>query len=174
MTLSRPVQGLLLVALGAALLLAHASLYDFICDDAYITFRYAKNLAEHGAPLYNLDERVEGYTNFLWMVLSAALLRVGATVPALVGILGAVSALVLQWGVWRVWTRVWPSAPLAALFPIVGVSASMAVACWTLGGLETTLYTALLLLGVEAVLALAARSSSAVAVRAGLNASGSR
>ena len=168
MTLSRPVQGLLLVALGAALLLAHARLFDFICDDAYITFRYARNLAEHGAPLYNLDERVEGYTNFLWMLLSAALFRAGATVPVLVGILGAASAVLLQWGVWRVWVRVWPRAPLLALFPLVGVAGSAAVACWTLGGLETTLYAALLLLGVEAIIALAQRSSSAVAERAGV------
>ncbi|HEX7602922.1 MAG TPA: hypothetical protein VF316_15000, partial [Polyangiaceae bacterium] len=123
MTLSRPVQGLLLVVLGAALLLVHARLFDFICDDAYITFRYARNLAEHGVPLYNLDERVEGYTNFLWMILAAALFRAGATVPAPVGILGAVSAVLLQWGVWRVWVRLWPRARLAVLFPLVGVAA---------------------------------------------------
>jgi len=168
MTLSRPVQGLLLVALGAALLLAHARLFDFICDDAYITFRYARNLAEHGAPLYNLDERVEGYTNFLWMILAAALFRAGATVPALVAILGAASAVLLQWGVWRVWVQLWPRARLVALFPLLGVAASVAVACWTLGGLETTLYAALLLWGVDSVIALARRSSSAAAVNAGV------
>lgn len=46
-------------------------------DDAYITFRYAQNLvAGHGA-VYNPGEHVEGYTNFSWMLLSAAGLWAG-------------------------------------------------------------------------------------------------
>ena len=44
------------------------------CDDAYISFRYAANLAEHGELAFNVVplERVEGYTNFGWVVLLAA------------------------------------------------------------------------------------------------------
>ena len=37
-------------------------------DDAYISFRYADNyLAGHGL-VYNTGERVEGYTNFFWII----------------------------------------------------------------------------------------------------------
>ena len=42
-----------------------------MCDDAFISFRYARNLGQHGALVYNLapPERVEGYTNLLWVLV---------------------------------------------------------------------------------------------------------
>ena len=56
---------------AAAVLLPHAHLFDFVTDDAFISFRYARNLALHGQLVFNLGERVEGYTNFLWTVILA-------------------------------------------------------------------------------------------------------
>src|SRR4051812_41830546 len=38
----------------------------FIQDDAFISFRYAQNLARGLGLVWNAGERVEGYTNFLW------------------------------------------------------------------------------------------------------------
>jgi len=46
----------------AALLVVHARVLGFVCDDAYISFRYAENLVRHGSLVYNLGERLEGYT----------------------------------------------------------------------------------------------------------------
>ena len=46
--------------------------FDFVCDDAYITFRYARNFAEGRGLVYNPGERIEGYTNFAWTVMVAA------------------------------------------------------------------------------------------------------
>ncbi len=42
---------------------------DLVIDDAYITFQYAKNLAEFGKPWYNLDPYFQGngQTSLLWM-----------------------------------------------------------------------------------------------------------
>lgn len=46
-------------------------------DDAFISYRYAANLiAGHGL-VYNPGERVEGYSNFLWVMLSAAGMALG-------------------------------------------------------------------------------------------------
>lgn len=36
-----------------------------IIDDAFISFRYARNLATHGELVFNPGERVEGITNLL-------------------------------------------------------------------------------------------------------------
>lgn len=44
---------------------------DFQIDDAYITFAFSKNLASGNGPIYGYDMKVEGYSNFLWMVLVA-------------------------------------------------------------------------------------------------------
>ena len=43
----------------------------FTQDDAFITLRYSRNLAEGNGLVYNLGERVEGYTNFLWTAFLA-------------------------------------------------------------------------------------------------------
>src|SRR5829696_5524521 len=48
-------------------------------DDAFITFRYARNLVSGAGPVWNPGEApVEGYSEFLWMLVSAAALRLGA------------------------------------------------------------------------------------------------
>ncbi|MCX6170800.1 MAG: hypothetical protein NTX65_15780 [Ignavibacteriales bacterium] len=41
----------------------------FIQDDAYTSFRYAKNFAEGKGLVFNEGEKVEGYTNFLWVMI---------------------------------------------------------------------------------------------------------
>jgi hypothetical protein len=47
-----------------------SQIFAFTIDDAYITFRYSKNLAAGFGPTYNPGwPPVEGYTTFLWMLL---------------------------------------------------------------------------------------------------------
>jgi arabinofuranosyltransferase len=41
----------------------------WLCDDAYITFRTVDNLAHGLGPVWNTDERVQGFTNPLWMFI---------------------------------------------------------------------------------------------------------
>jgi len=56
-----------------------AQLFSFTIDDAYITFRYSKNLAAGWGPTYNPSQPpVEGYTTFLWML--------GMTLPHFAGV----------------------------------------------------------------------------------------
>ena len=45
--------------------------FDWLCDDAYITFVYARNLAEGHGLVYNPGEWVEGYSEFLWALVLA-------------------------------------------------------------------------------------------------------
>lgn len=42
--------------------------YFVISDDAFISMRYANNLALGYGLVWNAGERVEGYTNFLWVI----------------------------------------------------------------------------------------------------------
>ncbi|MEO8666684.1 MAG: hypothetical protein ABI462_14415, partial [Ignavibacteria bacterium] len=41
----------------------------FIQDDAYISFRYIQNFVNGNGLVFNIGERVEGYTNLLWVLL---------------------------------------------------------------------------------------------------------
>ena len=66
---SRPAKIFLALFIVAGLIyaLSVASLFD----DAFISFRYARNLTEGQGLVFNPGERVEGYTNFLWTILIA-------------------------------------------------------------------------------------------------------
>ena len=57
-------------AIGA-LGIVFAVVNRFVQDDAYISFRYARNLADGLGLVWNAGERVEGYTNFLWTLMLA-------------------------------------------------------------------------------------------------------
>ncbi|MCB9678033.1 MAG: hypothetical protein H6737_23235 [Alphaproteobacteria bacterium] len=66
------------IAVGVAVLLGlsavRAASRAFIQDDAFISFRYARNLVQHGQLVFNPGEYVEGYSNFLWTLLLAVAL----------------------------------------------------------------------------------------------------
>ena len=122
---------------AVALFVALAWRFWFTCDDAYITFRYARNLARGYGIRYNVGEPPsEGYSNFLWLLLSAACEGVGLDPATVVnGVSVGCGALLL----WRLValgsalglsTRAAGSAACAlALFPPFAV--------WGTSGLET-------------------------------------
>lgn len=47
----------------------HGRLYFYLCDDALISMRYARNFAEGRGLVYNAGEAVDGFTNPLWTAL---------------------------------------------------------------------------------------------------------
>jgi len=133
----------IVVGAASALLCYLASRFDFFCDDAFITLRYAENLATHGAPVYNLGERVEGYTSFVWLVLCALGALLPVPLPSFVQGLGAASGVLLLAASWSLLARVLPGERLFAAVALLALAASAPVAAWTMGGLETPLFAAL-------------------------------
>jgi arabinofuranosyltransferase len=81
----------LVVALIAVVALLELRARPYPFDDAFISFRYADNLARGRGLVYNPGERVEGYTNFLWTVLVAAGMALGGAPLTLAGLLGGAS-----------------------------------------------------------------------------------
>ena len=66
-----------------------AQIFSYTIDDAYITFRYSKNLAAGFGPTYNPGlPPVEGYTTFLWMLLMTLPHFIGVNVATFSKILG--------------------------------------------------------------------------------------
>lgn len=111
-------------------------------DDAFISFRYARNLARGAGLVMNPGERVEGYTNFLWTLLAAPVIALGGDPAWWSQITGAVLSLVLMAGAFVFAERRlgggWTSliAPAALAF-------NMAYVLESLSGLETMLFTVL-------------------------------
>ena len=145
----------LIVAVAAAL---HMRAWEFVCDDAYISFRYARNLVEHGVLAFNVvepPEFVEGYTNFLWVMLLAAGAWLGAAPERLAPWLTQAGVLASLWLVCELVRRLrgvgWSSA---AVLPAVLLVAAPEFMVWGHGGLETSTAVAL---GLGAMVAVAGR-----------------
>jgi len=127
------------------------------CEDAYITFRFAENLAKGLGPVFNPGEAVEGYSNFLWMVFLSASYRLGFDMETVSRLAGAVLNTLAVFLVWYIPRR---------HFSVRGTSAFLGPLLYLLflpfhfyatSGLETTLYLFCILLCTHTVLWAGAR-----------------
>jgi hypothetical protein len=121
---------------------------DLHMDDAYITFSFAKNLATGHGPVYSHGLRVEGYSNFLWMLLVAGPLAIRPSLdPYVVArLLGTAFLLLLGWATHALIRRVVRPSPLVwagLILLALDVDLSVALLC----GLETLPHAALLTAG---------------------------
>ncbi len=123
---------------------------QFFHDDAYITLRYAQHWLRGDGIVFNATERVEGYTSFFHLALiSGAAKLIGGEdfLPLIaqgIGIVafGGICAIIAF--VFKPATNQSNYSPRALLLLLVPTN--LALIAWSLGGLETTLYTALLML----------------------------
>lgn len=128
---------------GLAILLAIGMASPFLAytvDDSFITFRYAQNMSAGFGPVFNVGERVEGYTSFSWMLLMAASLAIGLdpiVVSKMLGVLSTLAAgAMIFWSACAVSRRPW-QVGFIALFLLV-INAEVAVN--STSGLESTFF----------------------------------
>jgi len=119
----------------------------WLSDDAFISFRYAQNLVRGHGLVFNVGERVEGYTNLLWTLLLAGAMAAGISpeVAAAVGGIAfwlALVAVLALWS-WR-WSGARPVLPLAASLVLLMPDFQM----WATGGLETSMFACLSVAGL--------------------------
>jgi hypothetical protein len=133
-----------LVALGARLLPGERTI-----DDAFITFRYARNLLAGEGFVYNPGQRVQGTTTPLYTLLMAGLkaLLPAASFPALAiavnALADAASVVVLAWLGRRVLDAPWLGVFCGLAWAVSPMSVTFAI-----GGMETSVYVLLLLLSL--------------------------
>lgn len=133
----------LAVLAGVALVVAQALWFHHLVDDAFITFRYARNWVDGHGVVFNPGERVEGYTSFLWVVTSAAALALGVSPLAAARVLGVAGAAACVLAAFLMARRLAPrSAWLAPL--LVGLHSGLGL--WAWAGMETTFFAGLVAL----------------------------
>ena len=124
----------------------------FLCDDAFISFRYVRNLLEGNGLVFNPGEFVEGYSNFLWILELAAIWGIFGMRPE-----QAAPSLSLAYTVGTIAAMLWwiaksPSRHdrgLIAWMSLGLLCSSATFAVWTSGGgLETRQFTFFVLLAV--------------------------
>lgn len=128
-------------------LLQVIKVWDFTIDDTYITLRYAKHWAQGFGILWNINEApVEGYSNFLFVILARYVL--GASfdpVPFLkvFGVLGSLITAISIFYISRFFSR-W----YLAIVPAIWLLFYKGQVIWSVSGLETSIFQALICLAV--------------------------
>lgn len=135
-----------------AVLVWLSSLTWFLCDDAFISFRYVRNLLEGHGLVFNPGEYVEGYSNFLWVLELAALwgvlgIRPEQAAPWLSVVCTVGTLAVMLW--WVAGTPGLRHRGWVAWMALGLVCSSATFAVWTSGGgLETRQFTLFVVLAV--------------------------
>lgn len=133
-----------------ALAAVAAWIVRFVQDDAFITYRYARNLARGDGFVFNPGEYVEGYTNFLWTLLHVIPAKFGWSIPVfsqLIGIVFMVGTVAVSY---RFARRVFDSEAFAFLVALA-LLGNMTFLTYATGGLETMMQT-FLVISVAALL----------------------
>jgi hypothetical protein len=115
-------------------------------DDAYISFQYARNLVEGHGLVFNPGERVEGYTNFAWVMLLAMVHGIGADLETA----SRVMAFLCGAGLVS-WVTAWfVRRGNVALGGVLGLILALdgTVARWSQDGLETMFFALLATMAV--------------------------
>lgn len=157
------------VGLDIAILAATLALFAFLAfqmtpfvpDDAYISYRYAANLGAGAGLRFNPGEApVEGYSNFLWIVLLAPAARAGIDLVAAGALLGGIFGGLTIVALWLLLRRL-GRAGLDLLVPVTLLAVAAPLLLYTISGMETPLFAFLLLALILAAERIRVQSSAA-------------
>lgn len=137
---------LAVVAVGVRLVVYAASYYQ--ADDAWITFRYAENIARGAGFVFNPGQRVYGTTTPLLTLIVAGGLKLGVAPSATALATNLLATIAMLWAAARLAGRRLSTAPLVLLLGLLAVAPTHVV--WSISGMETALFIALLTVGVLA------------------------
>ena len=130
------------------LFLVHAVHLIVVADDAFITFRFARHLASGQGIVWNVGEGpVEGYTSFVWLLLSALFIKAGLNVILFTQLLGVLASVATLGYAYRFGRKILNLPEHYALIPCLFLSASGPFAAWAGSGMETNLFGMFLLAG---------------------------
>lgn len=119
--------------------------YQFVQDDAYISFRYAANFVDGHGLVFNVGERVEGYTNFLWIIGLILFKKIpGLDYVLTARILGCVSGMALYFiTAFLLYRHDRNRAVILATGAFVLMLSCAAIPYWSVSGLETAAFAAI-------------------------------
>ncbi len=138
----------LAILLAMVIALGHQAVFlHWTCDDAFISYRYAENLSHGKGLVFNPGERVEGFSNFSWVATLAFFNIFGLSPLWMSKILSLLFSLLLLGSVYLT-ARALGVGSGGALLCAFLVSSASSLAYFSMSGLETVLYTWLLLFAV--------------------------
>jgi len=115
--------------------------FDFCQDDAYISFRYVANYLNGDGLVFNIGERVEGFTNFGWVVYLLFLGGLGLNYilgSKITGIALGVATIVVTTLIARLFFD--NRLKWLSLIPVYLIAFNFSFAYWSQAGLETSAF----------------------------------
>jgi hypothetical protein len=117
--------------------------FNGVEDDAYISFRYLNNLVTGNGLVFNPGERVEGYTNFFWIIVLAPLHIIGINPEVAAYILCLILLACLLVTVYAT-TRLLATDDGSAWSAVILLASSAVLVRWVSSGMETVFVAATL------------------------------
>ncbi|MCH7814227.1 MAG: hypothetical protein IID40_09430 [Planctomycetes bacterium] len=126
----------------------------WLCDDAFISFRYARNWAAGLGLRYNpgSDPPVEGYSNFLWTAVCSLIERLGLEVTFWAPAISFVCGSLLLYLVFRALRRRFELALAPAVLATAALGCAPPYFIWSTSGLETLPFALLVFVTFERLL----------------------
>lgn len=141
------------LAAGLAFAWIQSARYRFVLDDAYISLRYARNLVAGYGLVFNPGlPPVEGYTNFLWVLIEALHIPFTPWPEHELLLYDVVFGLLVVVAVWREMRFRGPQAQPWAWLAVLLTAFHETLHAWMGGGLETTFFMLLVTFGVGRLL----------------------
>ena len=127
----------LVVALAPFAWLVHR--FNFVTDDAYITFRYSRNFHAGKGLVYNpgVDPPVEGYSEFLWAVLMRLGFDFGVAPETLSRVLSIGFGVLMLVLVVGLAARRFARSPMALFVTAAFLGSAPPIGVWATGGMAT-------------------------------------
>jgi arabinofuranosyltransferase len=123
-------------------------IYPWMLDDSFISFRYAENFSLGQGLVYNLGEKVEGYTSFLWIILLALGKTIGFDIvffSKLLGTIFSIGSIFLLVNAHRFIKNIDEKVSIVATL-FLGTCGIFTP--WATSGMEVTMFTFFVLLSI--------------------------
>lgn len=137
----------------------------FLHDDAFISLKYARNLLEHGELSWNVGERVEGYTNFLYILITSGIMKIGVDPVLALRIINALAVVLLVGAVVFGARALLPERRDMQALAVALVLGNVSISLWLYGGLEAPLSAAFIAWAVAFLMVPTATDASTGSVR---------
>ena len=118
----------------------------YAVDDAFIGFRYVDNLLHGHGLVFNTGEKIEGYTNFFWLVLLTPLIYIGIAPETAALILNFLCLVLIFLAVSRSAVHLSGNNSRAGWMALILIAGFGSFAFWFTSGMETLCVTALVAL----------------------------
>ncbi|MGB5288122.1 MAG: glycosyltransferase family 39 protein, partial [Ignavibacteriaceae bacterium] len=133
---------LIVFVLILLIFITHSIYLSVIAEDAFISFQYANNLVNGFGLVWNIgDPPVEGYTNFLWVMLCSIGLLLNLELITFSQLLGILSSVITLIYVYKIGKKILGFKTKIALIPCLMLAVSGPFATWASSGMETNLFT---------------------------------